>query len=389
MRSQGKALLFVVLLLAGCAYHTGGGARELGSTDPAISRAVKTGVTALISRQHRTDGSWGGDDVKVQSPHKSDYPVAISSLAYLALMTVAPKDPDALRARRQSLRFILDTIDAEGNMADTRDHTPKVHERNIWSQGFCLFVLGHVLREDLVAGASRKEIRTKMALMVAALAATQQGDGGWTYDEGPSESFTTATVLMGLLSARGAGTRVPDALIQKPTEFLKRVSNPGFYVAYQGVPRVLDRGGDVRDSIGRSVQLELALLKAGNRSIEPLQAAVDTFFEHRARIDEIRDLEEGCHQPPHRIGTFYCFFDYFYTAEAVEHLDTPARDTYRRILRHHILHLQKEDGHWLDSRDHCGESYGTAMGLLILSAPGWANPEPSSQRQAPPAPTLP
>ncbi len=374
------SLLLTVPFLAGCAHYTGigttGGERSAGGfrADPVVSTAVGKGVAALLSRQHADDGSWGGDDVKVQSSHKSDYPVAISSLAYLALTAVAPGNLDADRAREKSLRFILDTIDDAGNMLDTRDHTPKVHERNLWSQGFSLFVLGHILRSDAVVGVQPEEIRAKMAAMVSALAKTQCKDGGWTYNKGAGEGFTTATILLGLLSARDAGVGVPEALVRRSTELLQRVSNPGFYVAYKGIPRKLDTSGEVRDSSGRSVQIELALLEAGRGSGERLKTAVECFVKHRDRLDRVRDLEEGCHQPPYKIGTFYCFFDYFYVAQALEHLDSTSRDRYRAVLRPHFLGLQKEDGHWIDSRDHCGESYGTAMGLLILSAPAWGDP---------------
>ena len=113
-------------------------------------------------------------------------------------------------------------------------------------------------------------------------------------------------------------------------------------------------------------------MKAGSGSRERLVVALDTFFANRERLDKIRDLEKGCHQPPHRIGTFYCFYDYFYVAIALEYLGGAIHDKYRPVLEQHFLKLQKEEGYWIDSRDHTGESYGTAMGLLILSAPVWA-----------------
>ena len=118
--------------------------------------------------------------------------------------------------------------------------------------------------------------------------------------------------------------------------------------------------------------LELALLQAGSGSADRLRTAVDTFFKYRTRMDTVRDLEKGCHQKPYRIGTFYCFYSYFYLAQAVEHLGGEARAKYRPALVSHFVALQKPDGHWIDSKDHCGESYGTAMGLLVLTAPAWA-----------------
>ena len=54
-------------------------------------------------------------------------------------------------------------------------------------------------------------------------------------------------------------------------------------------------------------------------------------------------------------------------------LSGETRKTYRPVLENHFLKLQKNDGHWIDSKDHCGESYGTAMGLLVLSSPLWAD----------------
>ena len=335
-----------------------------------VAAAIERGNKALLARQHADDGSWGGDDVKVQSSHKSDYPVAISSLAYLALMTTAPEDRKALQAREKALAFILDTIE-DGRMKNTRDNTPKVHERNVWSQGFSMFVMGRLLEKKEVGPGNRKEIRSRLADMVAALAKTQQADGGWTYDQGPSESFLTATILFGLLEAREAGLEVPDKLIDKPLQLIARQSNPGHYVAYQGVHKERKTDGKVRDSIGRSVQVELALLEAGKGSVKQLEKAVEYYFQHRERVDTVRDLEEGCHQPPYGIGTFYCFYGHFYLAQALQAVGEDTRSEYWPVLQEQFVGLQKPDGHWIDSRDHCGESYGTAMGLLVLSAPSW------------------
>lgn len=348
-------------------------ADQPGTLDPAVTKATERGVAALIKRQHVDDGSWGGDDVKVQSSHKSDYPVAISSLGYLALMSVAPDAPHSIESRSKALRFVLDTIE-NGKMKNTRDNTPKVHERNLWSQGFGLLVFGHILRSEKITEEVATEIRAKSDAMIRALAKTQQPDGGWTYDKGSSESFTTATILLGLLSARDSGIAVPDALILKPMVLIAQQSNPGHYVAYQGIPGKRDVKGKVRDSIGRSVQVELALLAGGSGSREKLKAAVQTFFQYRERLDKVRDLEKGCHQPPYRIGTFYCFYNYFYLAQALEVLGGDFRDKHYPVLRDHFLALQKPDGYWIDSRDHCGESYGTAMAMLILSASEWARP---------------
>ena len=258
-------------------------------------------------------------------------------------------------------------------MKNTRDNTPKIHERNVWSQGFCTFVFGRVLRQSKLSGQLQKEIRAKMSAMVAALQKTQQADGGWTYDKGPSESFLTSTILAGLISIQEAKVPVPKDLIAKSKALLKSQSNPGNYVAYQGVPKALDTTAKIRDSAGRSVQLELTLLQAGGGSVDRLAAAVETFFKYRERLDKVLRLEKGCHQRPYRIGTFYCFYAYYHLAQALERLGGDTRKKYRPILVDHFLKLQKADGHWIDSKDHCGESYGTAMGLLVLSAPEWAD----------------
>ena len=336
-----------------------------------MASAIARGNKALIARQHADDGSWGGDDVKVQSSHKSDYPVAISSLAYLALMSTAPEGKEALSARKRSLEFILDTIEG-GDMKNTRDNTPKVHERNVWSQGFSLFALSRLLEKKEMDRVTTEKIRSRLSDMVAALSKTQQEDGGWTYDQGPSESFLTSTVLIGLVAAREVGIEIPDDLIDKPCQYIAQQSNPGNQVAYQGVPKELRTDGKVRDSIGRSVQLEVALLEAGKGSVTKLETAVETYFKFRERVDIVRDLEEGCHQAPYQIGTFYAFFGYYYLAQALQMVGDDMRNDYLPVLQDHFLKLQKPDGHWIDSRDHCGESYGTAMGLLVLSAPLWA-----------------
>jgi hypothetical protein len=367
--------LSISFALTGCSVQGDSKIRISGhkALEPKVGESLSSGVKALLQRQHADDGSWGGDDVKVQSSHKSDYPVAISSLAYLALTTVAPDDNVSLQSRDKTLRFILDTIEDDGKMKNTRDNTPKIHERNVWSQGFCTFVFGRLLRQEKLPNTMQKQIRAKMRNMVAALQITQQPDGGWTYDKGSSESFTTATVLAGLVSIQEAKVPVPSDMIARSKAFLKRQSNPGNHVAYQGVPKVLDSAARVRGSAGRSVQLELTLLQAGGGSTERLTAAVKTFFKYRDRFDKVLKLEQGCHQKPYGIGTFYCFYAYYHLAQALERLGGEVREKYRPILVDQFLKLQKSDGHWIDSKDHCGESYGTAMGLLVLSAPAWAD----------------
>jgi hypothetical protein len=375
---HGSVVILVLTVWAGgCAhqrvYERADRCNRLGET---VVVALEKGGSALLVRQHKDDGSWGGDDVKVASSHKSDYPVAITSLSHLALLTALPEDRAALEARRKSLRFILDTIQKDGTVKNTRDNTPKVHERNVWSQGFSMYVLASLLRSGKVEPKMAAELRSSLTHMSEALAKTQQADGGWTYDKGPSESFLTSTILIGLIATRDAGIQIPENLIEHPRRFIAQQSNPGNYVSYQGLSKKRDTEGKVRDSIGRSTQLELALLAAGGGSRERLTASVEAFFKHRERFDKVRDRETGCHQSDvYGIGTFYIFFGYFYVAQALEVLGGETRATYLPVLRQHFLALQKVDGHWLDSRDHCGESYGTAMGMLILSAPLWTEPE--------------
>jgi hypothetical protein len=363
----GSMLVVVLWMTAGCATVCGRG----GTVPRRIRESFASGTGSLLARQH-DDGSWGGDDVKVQSSHKSDYPVAISSLAYLALMTSAAGDQRAELARGRSLRFIFDTIEDDGKMKNTRDNTPKVHERNVWSQSFSMFVFSRLLASETVSAEEKEQIRAKSRRMVFALSKTHQDDGGWTYNKAPSDTMLTGTVLMGLTAIRDAGISVPAGLIEESAAFLAKYSAPGGYVAYKGRPVPERKQAEIGDSLGRSVLLELALVEADACPIKRLDAAVRTFFHNRERLDKIRDLEEGCHQRPHGIGTFYCFYSYFYVAHALETLGGETKRKYRPMLVDHFLGLQKEDGHWMDSKDHCGASYGTAMGLLVLTAPSWA-----------------
>ena len=360
-------LLVIVTCTTGCVSLRGGG----NAYSPRTEEALAKGRAALFARQH-DDGSWGGDEVKVQSSHKSDYPVAISALAQLALLATAPANRGANESKRKSLGFVFDTIDDQGTMRNTRDNTPKIHERNVWSQAFALFVSSRLLAADTVSAEEKAKIRVNAKKMISALAKTQQTDGGWTYNRAPSDVMLTGTVLMGLAAIRDAGVAVPPKLIGAPAMLLEAYSAPGCYVAYKAKAVPDDRKGKIGDSLGRSVLLELALVEAGHGSRKRLRAAVETFFLNRERLDQIRDLEEGCHQPPHGIGTFYCFYSYFYIAHAVEELGGRTKRQYRPVLVEHFLGLQKKDGHWIDSKDHCGESYGTAMGMLVLAAPSWS-----------------
>ena len=333
---------------------------------------LSNGCKALIQRQH-DDGSWGGDEVKNQDTHKSDYPVAISSLGYLALMSAAPDNVEATKAREKALEFILSTIKDDGKMKNTRDNTPKVHERNVWSQGFSLFVFSRLLNHKSVSAEFKKRIKAKSECMISALSKTQLRTGGWTYAQGLGDTMLTGTILMGIASIKKAGVHVPGKLLEKAIEFVKLYRAPGTYVSYSARSRPMRPRKEIGDSLCRSVLLELSLIEAGVGDKKKLTVAVETFMKHRKRLDDIRDREQGCHQPPYGIATFYCFYGYYYMAHALETVEDKVKEKFRPVLDKHFKDLQKPDGHWLDSKDHTGPSYGTAMGLLVLTAPEWSD----------------
>ena len=92
-------LICLVTLFAGCAHVPGTGNTFTSRT----AKSILKGTDALLARQH-DDGSWGGDEVINQDSHKSDYPVPISSLAYLALMTATASNRNLLLFLQLSLR---------------------------------------------------------------------------------------------------------------------------------------------------------------------------------------------------------------------------------------------------------------------------------------------
>ncbi|HEX5136117.1 MAG TPA: prenyltransferase/squalene oxidase repeat-containing protein, partial [Planctomycetota bacterium] len=199
----------------------------------------------------------------------------------------------------------------------------------------------------------------------------QKPCGGWSYratDKDGSQTILCAAHVEGLLLWKARGVEVDEARLARAIGDLKgnrdRKGSFGYY--HEGkYESTKGTGWTTPESIGRSVQGQLALVLAGE---EPKESLVPHLRRFR---DDYRHLlaQRGvyAHSPPYMIAGYYYHFGVLFAARALRLAPLPEDEgkEIRRLLLHEILREQAEDGSWVDSPAG-GEPYATAMALLTL-----------------------
>ena len=203
----------------------------------------------------------------------------------------------------------------------------------------------------------RKDV-PQMNRVVHRLRELQDRDGFWGH-EYPS-AFATAAVVRCLSLAKRSGADVPESMLQRAADALRKTRGEDGRQDYRhepGKPHSSDK-----NSMGRTASSELALLECGRGSVEDVAAGVNAYWKHLARLEAIRTCDN--HSDEELAGFFY-FNSVFHTLEAARALPEPFRDDHLVKFRDQMLAIPEWDGSFIDSHE-LGKSYGTSMALLIL-----------------------
>jgi len=297
---------------------------------PGTRRQIEKGLKYLASIQGE-DGSYG-------ARHYGRH-VGITALACLAFMAdgnLPGRGPYGVNVQR-GLEFILDHAQETGLIAANTSHGP------MYGHGFATLFLGEVYGQP-----PDPRVREALVKAVRLIVASQNNEGGWRYQPVPVEADISVTIceIMALRSARNAGISVPKETIDRAIKYVKDCNNPadgGFlYRINQGT-----------SAFPRSAAGVASLYYAGVYEGDILDRGLKYLMRYKN--------QQGSNR---RMGHY--FYGHYYAAQAM-HLAGGQywRDWYP-MIRDELLKQQREDGSWTYNH---GESYATAMALLVLQMP--------------------
>lgn len=304
---------------------------------PALDDAVARGLASLAATQNE-DGSW--------SAGRFGKNVAITALACLALMADGnvPGRGTYAHAVERGTDFLLDSSSENGLLAADAANGP------MYGHGFATLFLGEVYGMTQGGGDTARAQRVHETLLgaVRLIERTQNDEGGWRYNPVPYDADSSVTIcqIMALRSARNAGLEVSSEVIDKAVGYVRRCQNPdgGFkYQAQAGASAWPRSAGGVA-----------SLFYAGIYEDE----AIDRGLAYLAA----NAMPGGDDQP-----RAHYFYGHYYAVQAMYLAGGDDWAVWWPAVREELLGAQNADGSWTDRS--VGDTYGTAMALIILQMP--------------------
>ena len=303
----------------------------------ALTGAVNKGLKYLAAQQI-TDGSFGDG--------RFGKSVAVSALAGIALMGDGNL-PGRGRYGDQVAKcaeFILANCTESGLIAGDSSTGP------MYGHGFATLFLGEVYGMTAGGGDTALSNRLHEALVKAVhlIEQTQNEQGGWRYNPLPYDADVSVTIcqIMGLRSARNAGIEVSKQTIDRAVEYVRRCQNPDGGFKYQ-----LESGAS---GWPRSAAGVASLYYAG-------------IYQDDAIDRGIAYLTKEALPGSTANGKAHYFYGHYYAVQAMYLAGGASWAKWWPAIREELVKSQLEDGAWEDRS--VGNTYGTAMALIILQMP--------------------
>lgn len=307
----------------------GGGPAAFEEITPASRRAVEKGLAYLASIQ-QDDGSFGETRYGAH--------VGITSLACLAFMADGhmPGRGPYGDVVNKGLDFVLDNVSESGLIAASTSHGP------MYGHGFATLFLGEIYG---MTGDPR--CREALLKAVRLIVNTQNPEGGWRYQPVPVDADVSVTIcqVMALRSARNAGLSVPKTTIDRAVSYVRRCQNP----SDGGFRYTLSGGGSM---FPRSAAGVATLFYAGIYEDEAIERGLEYVHESGSQ----GGFGQGSH----------FFYGHYYASQAMFLAGGEDWAKWFPRVREMVVKAQNADGSWQANH---GNSYGTAMSLLVIQVP--------------------
>ena len=332
--------LAVVGALVGAARGADPGPRPdliTAETEQAIQRGL-----AWLGRAQNRDGSWRSGQ------SEGGYPVAMTALAGLALMAggSTPGQGEYADHVRRAVDFLLKSSNRNGLIAAMGEESRPMH-----GHGFAMLFLAEAYGAEEDAELQR-DIYRVLSRAIMLTARSQSHDGGWLYkpDQNGDEGSVTVTQIQGLRACRNAGIKVPKSTISRACEYIGRCANADGGISYS-----VRNAGSSRPAI--TAAAVATLNNAGQ-------------YEHPVALRALEYLRKNCLGPGAGSGHAFAghkFYMLLYLSQAMYLSGEEDWRTFFPKHRDEFLRTQNKDGSW--TGDFVGETYGTAIALLVLQLP--------------------
>jgi len=344
-----------------------------------LEAAIARGVAFLVERQN-PDGSWGSahntKGLNIYAPvpgaHHA-FRTAVTAMCISALIRVRP-DGDAQRqALERGEAWLLEHV------GDLRRANPEAIYNN-WGHAYAIHALVDMHGRLPDDKPRQRAIADQIGQQIDRLQRYECVDGGWCYYDfnahtqkpsGSSISFVSATVLAALNDAAKIGLDVPDRIVQRAVESIRRQRKPDFsylygeYLRWQPMYSINRPGG----SLGRSQACNFATRIWGDDAVtdEVLITWLDRLFARNLWLDIARKRPVP-HESWFAVAAYFFYYGHYYAARCIELLAPEQQPRYRDLLAATLLPLQEKDGSWWDFPFYdYHQQYGTAFALMSLA----------------------
>jgi prenyltransferase beta subunit len=302
---------------------------------PKLEEAVRRGFEYL-RRQQKADGSFG------QGRYGEH--IGVTSLCAIALMADGnvPGRGDFGDSVQKALTFVLDHSTETGLLVSDETHGP------MYGHGFATLFLGEIY------GMNQEDDRVRDALVKAVqlIVGSQNDEGGWRYNPVPNDADVSVTIcqVMGLRSARNAGIKVPKSTIDDAIRYVRECQNTDGGFRY-----MKDSGGSLWPRTAAGVA---SLFYAGVYEDQSIDRGLDYLMKNAfPRGGAFGGSMSQAHY----------FYGHYYAVQAMYLAGGERWKAWWPAIREELLARQNADGSWSDSQ--AGDSYGTAMALIVLQMP--------------------
>ena len=351
------------------------------ATPEAIRAAITRGVDFLTFAQN-PNGSWGGPTLtkglNIYAPlpgaHHA-FRAGASGLALSGLIDARDPRPETEAAIQKAAAWTAAEL-PKLRRADTTT------TYNVWGHAYGLRALVrlHAREKD---PAKKAEWKRLAAEQIAFANRYHEVDGGWGYldifdglatqkPSGLPTSFTTATLLLAMASARDAmGLQLDEKIVRSSLDSIRRQRTPDFSYTYSHSHRFHPRNPINRPagSLARSQACNAALRVFGDETVT--NEVIDTWAQRF--LDREGWLSIGRKRPvPHethfQISGYFYYYGMYYFTESVALLPREKQADYAKRLASILLERQEKDGSWWDYPLYSyHQPYGTGYALMTLA----------------------
>ena len=354
----------------------------LQASESDLTSVIDAASAWLVEHQAAT-GAWGSHhssrpiEVFCSPPGSHDaFRVGTTGLCVIALLDahrlVGRGGPRERMALERGVDYLCGHWDVK--RVDNLEHY------SVWGLGYGL----RALAEYLLYGADplrESRVRAACAALVEKLSLYQALDGGWGYlslagiktarPSWTSMSFTTATIVVALERARGAGLAVPQGMLDKAGAAIERCRTPSGFFTYgeywnRAPVALINRAAG---AACRTPACLLALALAGRGLGEKASAsALENLLVRQARFQVLGLRRPIPHESWYAISGYFYLYGHAYAAGLLEQESPLLRRRFASELARGVLVCRQPDGSFWDYPLYSyHKPYGTAFALIALS----------------------